>query len=475
MVARTDGHPGVIPFSVRDPALGSLDVALSATAMRLVLARHLPDCVNGTLRLESCRPVSARYDPSRRCLVRYKLRFRDVQAGSKIRTLAHAVLYADETAEQLWVSRSLGYVVERAARRHPRPPFARATYVPELRAIVQLYPVDLFLGGLVDAAASAPMRRALHKALPQRMGRAPRGFQPQLVRYKPAKRAVLRYPLSDSELSAVYGKVYPDDRGPALMNFSRVLRAAGVATPEPLAYLPKLRMVMHSEARGQQLWQLRLTNGFPEWLGAAARALAQLHGTCLEGLPSGSPGNRAASVLIAAETIGRLLPNIAAETARLALKVAGQLHAVPSPAVTIHGDFSPIQLLTSGAGVVLLDLDDLRRGHPLIDVASFAVALSVADGSSRQGNEMRDTFVEAYATARQEALEQVLLFEAAEMLRAALIPFRLLRMDWPAQTERLVQLARRRFQEYRRSARFPGVGTANGRSSPAPEKALSFD
>jgi aminoglycoside phosphotransferase len=437
----------VIPFPPRDPVLGDLDVVLSGSAMIEVLGRHLPDCASGALRVESCHPVAVRYEPGRSCLVRYKLALRDDRAGPKIKTLAQVELSASNLAEELWSDPTLGRLVERAAKWHPDPPVGRAAYVPEMRAIVQLYPVDVKLPALVPATSSCEMCRVLREAFPEKTGSAPRECHAELVRYKPAKRAVLRYRLGGAEVDTVYGKLHARDRAAALYEIGRALREAGVATPAPLAYLPDLRMVVYSEAQGGRLKDLYATDEFAGWMGPVAEALAHLHATRIDGLPIGSSHDEARTVLVAGRMIETLLPNQATEAARLATNLAADLAAVQVPAVTIHGDFSAQQVLISDASVVLLDFDRIKLGNPLLDVATFLADLSVRQNEST--STARAMFLDAYAALRPDVREHILLFEAAKLFKAAVGPFRRPTPDWPTESEHLMRLATQRLKEHR--------------------------
>ena len=444
----------MITLPPKDPALGAaLDVVLSGSAMREVLGRYLPDCASGALRVESCRPYHVLYKQGRNCRVQYELTLGDTEAGSTVQTLAHVKMYGDGRTEKLWSDPALGRLVERAARLHPDPPVGRAAYVPEIRAIVQLYPVDVRLPALACAASSSEMLRALRKALPE--GSALRECQAELVQYKPTHRVVLRYRLSGAEVDTIYGKLHRDNRGAVFFEVGRALAAAGVATPTPLAYLPDLRMQVHAEAPGTQLSKLRNSAEFEAWLGPVAETLARLHATQVADLLTFSPHDRADAVVAAGRTIGTALPGLAAEAEQLARSLAADLGAVVGAEATIHGDFSDNQVFVSDAGIALLDFDVVRLGNPLVDVGNFLAKLSShREDLFGDADSMRAIFLEAYAALRPEAREHALLFEAATLLRrSALYPLKQLRPGWSDEIERLVRLAAQRLEEYRRRGR----------------------
>ena len=165
----------------------------------------------GRCGLARCRPIYVRYRPGRYCRVLYEVRFRDPATGAATDRLAHAALLRGDRAERLWARGEPRQLAERAAELHPGPPAARAAYVPALRAVAQVYPVDLDLPGLVEAAAPEVMRERLGDALA--VGRALRRVEPELVRYKPRRRAVLRIRLEGGPRQAVYAKARADERG----------------------------------------------------------------------------------------------------------------------------------------------------------------------------------------------------------------------------------------------------------------------
>jgi hypothetical protein len=426
--------------------------------MAEAIARYLPDCAGGAVGVESCRPTAIRYKPGRSCLVRYKVILRDMEIGTTIKTRAHAELHAGNRAEELWRSQWLACLVEDAARRHPQPPRGRATYLFHLRAILQVCPVDAQLPALVRATCADEMRRVLVQALPKGTGSALGECYPELFRYKPGKRAMLRYRLSGAGAKVLYGKLYRGDGGAPLFDVGHALVAAGVATPRPLAYVPELKLLVYPEAQGRRLRDLRGTTEFEAWMGPVADALADLHQTRVDGLPTYPRQNGADSVLAAAHTIGTLLPELATQTTRLASQLAAHLEAVKGPVATIHGDFGS-NVLVSDAGVILLDLDTVRLGNPLLDVAAF-LAAQARDDPSGGAERARTAFLDAYASSRPDVREHVALFDAAELLRMAVGPFRRLRPNWPDESERLVRLAGKRLREWRRRSYAPGMAVA---------------
>jgi Phosphotransferase enzyme family len=350
---------------MNDPVLGPLDMALSGALAGL----------------ERCRPFYARYRPGRR-LVLYEL---EIGGAS---TLAHLTMV--RRPDKLWGRIEAAGLADCARR------------VPELGGVLQLFPADVGLPGLAGAMARGPA---------------------ELIRYKPGRRAVLRY-------DDAYGKLRADTAGALHVALGRRLIELGVPTPAPLAYLPELRMTLHEELRGTRLAELRGPE-LEAWMEPVAEALARLHATTVPGLPAHSMERELDDLRAAADTAAVLLPHRRADIETLLAGLLDGLAAVRPGAATIHGSFHDDQVLVGDDGVALLDLDSAARGEPLLDVGHFASYLSAAGETAA-----RERFLDACG-----APPAALLFEAAALLRWSSLPFRALEHGWPAAVERRLDLA----------------------------------
>ena len=354
-----------------DPVLGSLDAALDPGAAATALAPHLAG-------LAGCRPRYVRYRPGRGLLVLY-----DLDLGGRS-ALAHLAVLPPRRADRLWGQIEAAGLAESARR------------VPELGAVAQLFPADVRLPGLAGAMARGPA---------------------ELVRYKPGRRAVIRYPGE----RVVYGKLRADAAGALHVELGRRLIQLGVPTPAPLDYLPDLRMTLHEEHRGTRLAEFR-GGGLEAWMEPVAASLARLHATNVDVLPTHSMQFEIEDLRAAADVAAALLPHRRADIENLFDGLAAGLAGVPPAACTIHGSFHDDQVLVGDAGVVLLDLDSAAVGHPLLDVGHFASYLSAAGETAA-----RERFLGAWGAPRS-----VLLFESAALLRWSSLPFRDLEPGWPA-------------------------------------------
>jgi hypothetical protein len=432
-----DARPGSpAPLPPQDAVLGPISPALDGERVADLLTAALTDPVEGGARVSRCRPIYLRYSPGRYCRVLYDVAFEDPETGAATESLAHATLLRDDRAARLWARGEAQLLAERARGLHRAPPAVRAAFLPELRALVQVYPVDLHLPGLIEAASPAAMLERLTAVLPD--GERLRAVEPELVRYKPRRRAVLRMGLEGGERSAAFAKVRADGRGALIQRAARALVGAGVSVPEDLGYLDDLRLMLAAEAPGTRLKELRGGGEYTAAMEPVAEVLALVHACEIDGLPAPGPEAEVAELQAGAATAAAVLPSAAARIEPLADRLAAALADLDVAVGTIHGSFHDDQVLVSPAGVTLVDLDSIQRGPPPADVGHFLSYLS-ADGAE----DARDAFLDAYAR-RGRVPPAVLVFEAASLLRWSTLPFRELRPDWPEAVERRVELAEAR-------------------------------
>ena len=308
-------------------------------------------------------PRYVRYQPGRRLVVLYD-------------SMAHLTVFKPKRTERLWEKVEGSPLAER---------------VPELGGVLQRFPLDVRLPGLATAVEGG-----------------------ELVRYKPGRRAVIRYP-------GAYAKLRADGRAP-------------VSVPgAPRVLLHEAGLTVYEEMPGTPLRECERA----PWMEAVAEAMARLHATRLD-LPVHDLAVEARDLRAAAETAAA----VGADPSDLAEQLLAALEGVAPAAATIHGSFHLDQVLVGPGGVTLLDLDSAAIGHPLFDVGEFASYLTAAGEEEARGR-----FLEACGASRD-----ALLFEAAALLRWSSLPFRDLEPDWQVKVRRRIELTRERLADYRRSA-----------------------
>lgn len=271
----------------------------------------------------------------------------------------------------------------------------------------------------------------------------------QIVRYKPERRAVLRWDIGfKSEDTSVADHVLTvwfrllAEPLPARAAMAEAARKAGLRVPELLA-APHDRLLLEGHLAGRSF-----EAGDRSALAPVAETLARLHAASL---PEGVPVRDAAAELDLAERAGVDMGQLTPEHGRLAAQVARDLAAcrpVDRAPLVLHGDFHCGQvLLANDAG--LCDFDRACAGPAAADLASFhahAVADDAADGAA-----FAAAFVEAYGRIRElPPARELAWWNAAALLRMAATPFRSLRANWPDACERLIAAAASQAAEARR-------------------------
>jgi aminoglycoside phosphotransferase (APT) family kinase protein len=344
-----------------------------------------------------CRPRYARYKPETSLLVQYDARFGETDV------LAHAWLFADSRAARTWHRRSFHRLLERARRRHPHAPL-RALYLDDLDVLFEVAPLDSRMPALVRAASARKVARLLGD-------RALRKRPVEVIRHKPGRKALLR-------LGGVYLKVYADGASRSRFALVRRIAARGVATARAIADVPELGSVAYAEAPGERLAGLTDTR-YRESLPAVAAALRTFHSR------DGRPSAERIRVEAAGRAVDSLLPHRRGAGLRLARDIARAIAAYDGETVLTHGDFYDDQVLITPEQTVILDLDEARPGHPLLDVGNFLAHIGTTD---------RSAFLDACSDAGFD-LAGVLAFEAAASLKLAVRPFRHVEPDWPERVE----------------------------------------
>lgn len=272
----------------------------------------------------------------------------------------------------------------------------------------------------------------------------------KIFKYKPRRRCVIGYHLTGRCHHSrktfgedVIGKVFRDGRGQRLYTLQAQLwhhgfgpdSPDGIHVPQPLAYEPKMRMLVQQQVAGQTLDALAEVVDIAPYIPRSAMGLAKLHDSRLdvnlaqytdEALRPYTLTNE----LTQLETYAANLANYRPDDAKLGrrLLVALQLRSTALPAVEtavpIHRDFYYSQILFTKDDLHLIDFDLLALGDPAIDVANFTahlhlLGLAVHDDYYAYEQEIRQ-FKLAYARQRRIAApfwRRVDFYEAATLFR----------------------------------------------------------
>lgn len=257
-----------------------------------------------------------------------------------------------------------------------------------------------------------------------------------LVRYKPERRAVLRWQIGAVDGSGqrtghsiIWVRCHAESQAPHTAVAIAAAAAAGVRCPRTLG-IAHDRLAIESHVAGATF----APAARPAELAAAAAATARLHDSgAVSGLPLHGPVQELDQSLRAAEDLGRMLPQLQARATALADQLAARIPAA-GPPVLAHGDLHAGQFLIDGDGAALCDFDRACVAPAAHDLAVFRAHCELEDGAG--GAALARGFVDAYG--RHRALPgdgELEWWSASALLRGSLSPFRTLRADWPQRCE----------------------------------------
>ncbi|MGH9009412.1 MAG: phosphotransferase [Acidimicrobiia bacterium] len=312
--------------------------------------------------------------------------------------------------------------------------------------LVWAFPDDPALPGLAAAADGAHVRRRLRPR--------PADVVVEPLRYRPRRRAVLRYRLDGDRV--LFGKVVTPGRGRRLLALADALRPTGLRLALPVGRIAPGALILPN-LLGTSLRDLLLAGGPlppPERVAALSE---ELHTRSLRALAAAGvslAGDRTAirrrvdpaTALGAAQMVARLLPSEGCAAGRVAEAViAWEEESEPPEQWMVHGDLYENQVFVDGDTLGLIDLDDLGPGDPLLDAANFSAHLLVLAASGptaatvilRYREELRAVFLRRF-DADPVALGWR---EAYCLLRLASGPFRVLHPDWPGRMAGRLALA----------------------------------
>ncbi|HET9772007.1 MAG TPA: hypothetical protein VFS16_14030 [Acidimicrobiia bacterium] len=327
------------------------------------------------------------------------------------------------------------------------------TVTAELRAgepeRIWPFPEDPALPGLPEATDAATVARCL-RACPDEVALEP-------IRYRPRRRAVLRYRLVDG--TTLFAKVVTPTRARRLRALTAALRTGSGDPPSGVGFaLPVGRVasgaLVFPGAPGRSLRDLLLAGAplpAPDRLASLPADIHRRCGPALAGAPELAglrPRRRFDPVvaLAAAQMVARLVPSRAGAAARLAEALITWAEASEAPDEwVVHGDLYENQVLVDGDRLTLIDLDDVGPGDPLLDAANVSahlllLATSGAPASSAIGRYRADLRA-AFCRALDVDPADLAWREAYCLLRLATGPFRVLHPEWAARTAARLDLA----------------------------------
>lgn len=266
-------------------------------------------------------------------------------------------------------------------------------------------------------------------------GTEPRDLEVRVLRHHEGKRCVFEAAWRGPQWAgSCIGKVYAEDRADVHRAMCRIARAgfsrdADLSIPEPIAYVPELRLHVQESVPGRSVTELFLSGDPSDHRTGAERCgewLARLH----------TLGPRTAPMLDLVayrSSIDRWARRIAEASARdtseRAACLRDRLQAAMASLVDVggcasHGSFTHHQVITGRRRTVAFDWDDHVVADPAFDVARFVVGLRRLAlrmlPSIRALDHAAEAFLESYRSARLAHVhENFAFYGAAICLRLA--------------------------------------------------------
>lgn len=376
--------------------LPRLEKLLNASRMRAVFARALP----GPCQIEDCAIVSTKYRPGKNLLISYQLSIADPATGQTRNQLVTLSAPGERDGGNL-LAHADG---------------ERAFHLPELEAVAWVFPHDRKLTGLGELLDSDNLSRRL---LPELVS-GNFGSEWSIVNlvcspvsYRPERACTIRVDLSlrhqrtgAVEARVLYGKTYCFDEGEFAWRRvqslwqSEARREGRLSLSRPLAYQAQIKTLWQCGMEGRTLNEYEVgSRHFNELLAKAGSTVAELHRTTLATAPLVTPGIIASKLEAAAELVGRFRPARREELRSIVGKLNRDREGA-GPVATLHGDLHLKNLFVSEDRIVLLDLDNLCSGDPLLDLGSFIASLHfrglIAGWADELVEEISGRFIQSY-------------------------------------------------------------------------------
>jgi tRNA A-37 threonylcarbamoyl transferase component Bud32 len=367
-----------------------------------------------------------KYKPGVRCLIGYCL-----NVGSD-QIQAYAIAYRGDAVRKLQQARDAAAV--------PGPLGAGHIVLAETAVVIRTFPNDRELQALPCLANAARRESLLRDLLPE---------QSELwngllvgLRYKPERRYVAQLRGTDGLRSVL--RVYAKPGYPAACRNAWTLASSGLLRlPRLLGHVEERCLLALEWLPGRRLSDVLHTSSDGN-VAAVGAALAAFHSQPASALTCRTHEVETAALRAAANGVAFVCPHLAGRAASVAERLAVGLAQHGSCDTALHGDFYADQVLIDGDTVAIVDLDEAARGDPAVDLGNFVAHLREAVRqrtlAANRAQRLRGSLLQGYQAATGGALPSTLdLQTAAALFRLAPHPFRRREVDWPVQTEAILQ------------------------------------
>jgi hypothetical protein len=439
-----------------DPAFPSLPELLPRRGAPAHVARMVQQMSGVPVRADRGRIRCFDYRPNRHCIVSWSY---PAASGPMIvsGTLCH-----DGACEKLVTNRAFQRLAGKAAD------FAGLNgrafgYSPQHRLLLQIFPLDYELPGLVCAADQAWVSRAFarHHGVPSD---AIRVLNSDLVDYKPSRRCLFRYVVESSGVVVTYfAKVLRGGRSHELLPRLQALRerlpreAATWDTVKPVACFEDGQALVFEALEGGvdgRSLEVQAASGDLEARGAlrtlvaaAAVGLPAFQRATVPGLEISSARNAFDDVLkdtCFLPGLAQLAPPLSRTIEMLIRRLEEALAWLPSEPLGLgHGSFRHTHFFLRGDRPTLIDLDGMCLCGVNTDAGKFLACLDRSSLRRPQSRsvlaECEAVFLDGLRTHPQLSLDWLTWHRAANLVKWALRSFSSLSYQWLEITEQLAE------------------------------------
>ena len=374
-----------VPMDVHLPQLSMI---LDSEAMRDTLWDGMFESARDrdSFLIRHCEIIQIRYKPASSCMVSYRLEVENVITGEKGRQILCGRAFPEGRSQPQWEKASTQALVQ--------PRFGiPLIHLPEVEMVLWSFPNDRKMRTLpaaVDATRSASdtppswlsghvgtgwqvadtRSRVMHY-----VGEHTCTVQTSLVLVHPSRNT--RQPLT------LFGKTYYNEEGAQTDLVMRQLwnsdaRQEGrLNMAQPLWYDARLKTLWQMGIQGATLENhlIELPAGIP-LLQKAAHSVAAFHTTPVSNIPSITMVELLGKLDAVASVLMQCRPSCRPLLLPLRDRLVAQAKTISlGPSATLHGDLHMKNLFLTDDRIALIDLDNVRHGHPGQDIGSFVAGL----------------------------------------------------------------------------------------------------
>jgi Phosphotransferase enzyme family len=374
-----------IPMDLQLPQLSTI---LDSEAMRNTLWDSMFESAKDRdcFLIRHCDIIQVRYKPASSCMVSYRLEVENVITGEKGQQILCGRAFPEGRSQPQWEKASTQALVQ--------PRFGLPLiHLPEVEMVLWSFPNDRKMRTLpaaVDATRSAsdtpPSWLSEHVGTGWQVG----DTRSRVMHYVGEHTCTVQtsldlvHPSRNARQSlTLFGKTYYNDEGAQTDLVMRQLwnsdarRSGQLDVAQPLCYDARLKTLWQLGIQGATLENhaIETPAGIP-LLKKAAHSVAAFHTTPLLNIPSITMVELLGKLDAVTSVLMQCRPSCRPLLLPLRDRLVAQAKTISlGPSATLHGDLHMKNLFLTDDRIALIDLDNVRRGHPGLDIGSFVAGL----------------------------------------------------------------------------------------------------